>query len=261
MTEVRVRQACIHNQAEELEVLIKSRANVCSVDEWGLTALHYAVWNGHIDCVKLLVFNDKGVDAKGQKTSCLNMKSFIGLTALHLAAMDCPKAKVKDITTLLILTGADPRVADNRGRSAYSMAKECSNEGFLEAVQEYIDVRNGTKDASEMKDFFDGLVAKYRFFSSERPRQTDADFLASLPFQAPDFLHLVERVGQLPPELSIHEHNIVPLAKHGFEQMKGVESLRCLKYAEEQAEANRQRREKLALAQEQDKKDSTQQAV
>ncbi|RYG95587.1 hypothetical protein EON65_55740 [archaeon] len=166
--------------------------------------------------------------------------------------MECPNASVKEITTLLIITGADPRVSDNRGRSAYSIAKEGNNEGFLEAVQEYIDVRNGNKDAADIKDLYNGLVAKYCFFSSERARQSDADFLSSLPFQAPDFLHLVERVGQLPPELSIHEHNIVPLAKHGFDNMKGLESLRCLKYAEEQAEANQQRREKLALAQEKD---------
>ncbi|RYG95588.1 ankyrin repeat protein [archaeon] len=83
MSEAKVRQACIHNRIEELEVLVKARANVCSIDEWGLTALHYAVWNGHVECVKLLVFNSHGVDSKGQKTTCLNMKSCIGLTGTH----------------------------------------------------------------------------------------------------------------------------------------------------------------------------------
>ena len=53
---------------------LEGGANPCSRDIWGLTALHYAVWNGNIECVKYLCANhlgileSKDVPTKGQTT-------------------------------------------------------------------------------------------------------------------------------------------------------------------------------------------------
>lgn len=49
-------------------------------DEFGLTPLHYAVWNGHVECVKLLVCNTLGVDKDGNRASSLNITSCLGYT-------------------------------------------------------------------------------------------------------------------------------------------------------------------------------------
>lgn len=80
----RLRDAAMLNDFEFLAECIKARANVCNADEWGLTPLHYAVWNGHTESVKYLAFNPNGVDSKGNRTSCVNMQSCIGLTRKQL---------------------------------------------------------------------------------------------------------------------------------------------------------------------------------
>lgn len=245
----KLRDAAMTNDHVSLEEYIKARASVCSADEWGLTALHYAVWNGHEECVKLLAFNSNGVDMAGQRTSCLEMKSCIGLSALHLAAMDCPADKVLEITRILLIAGADPRAEDDKGRSAYYIAREQHNQAFLDSVQEYVEVRNGSRDAAEYTEMYNALVSRYQFFAvGQQTRQLDAAFFASLPFIPPDFLKAKQRVGQLPAELSIHEHQIIPLAEHAFHKKKGVDALKTLQYAQEQAEINQQRRERLVNA-------------
>lgn len=58
------------------------------VEEFGLTALHYAAWNGHVGCIEVLCTNDIGRDRTGQQQSCINLKSCKGYTALHLAASE-----------------------------------------------------------------------------------------------------------------------------------------------------------------------------
>lgn len=55
---------------------------------FGLTALHYAAWNGHVRCVEILCINDIGRDETGRQRSCIDVQSCRGYTALHLAAMD-----------------------------------------------------------------------------------------------------------------------------------------------------------------------------
>lgn len=48
--------------AEGLSLALSGGVNPCSRDPNGLTALHVAVWNGHIECVKVLCANDLGID-------------------------------------------------------------------------------------------------------------------------------------------------------------------------------------------------------
>ena len=47
----------------------------------------YAVWGGHVECVKYLVSNDFGVSKLGVKRSSLDMITTKGYTALHLAGI------------------------------------------------------------------------------------------------------------------------------------------------------------------------------
>ncbi|XP_053200962.1 myotrophin-like [Panonychus citri] len=54
--------AADYGQKEILEYLIKIGANVNSTDKHGITALLAAIWEGHTDCVKLLL--DSGADTK-----------------------------------------------------------------------------------------------------------------------------------------------------------------------------------------------------
>ena len=79
-----------NGELESLVNCLRDRPNPCSADEFGITALHYATWNGHAECVKYLASNPMGVDARGVKMSSLDMTTMKGYTALHLAAMDCP---------------------------------------------------------------------------------------------------------------------------------------------------------------------------
>jgi ankyrin repeat protein len=75
-----LRKAASDGNAEHVKEYIEKRCNPCSVDEYGLSALHYAVWNGHIECVKLLVCNTLGVDLHGIRTSSMELMSCMGFT-------------------------------------------------------------------------------------------------------------------------------------------------------------------------------------
>ena len=66
---------------EHLRDILKTRANTAEADDLTLTPLMYAVWNGHVECVKYLVCNDVGVDVKGNKVSSLHMTTCKGYTA------------------------------------------------------------------------------------------------------------------------------------------------------------------------------------
>ena len=47
---------------EGLSNTLAGGANPCSKDKYGLTALHIAVWNGHLECIKVLCANNMGVN-------------------------------------------------------------------------------------------------------------------------------------------------------------------------------------------------------
>lgn len=59
-----------------------------SQQDFGLSALHYASWNGHVRCVEILCINDLGHDGAGLQRSCIDLQSIKGWTPLHLAASD-----------------------------------------------------------------------------------------------------------------------------------------------------------------------------
>ncbi|CAM9621613.1 unnamed protein product, partial [Choristocarpus tenellus] len=83
-----LRRKAIFGDGEGIKALLEQGANPCSVDGFGLCALHYAVWNGQERCVEILCANDIGRDRNGLQRSCVNLQSSKGYTALHLAASD-----------------------------------------------------------------------------------------------------------------------------------------------------------------------------
>lgn len=136
-----LRSAAQQGDDKFIRTILKDRTNPCSADNFGLTALHYAVWNGHtdrhIECIKWLVCNHMGINKEGSKVTSLNLRSCKGYTALHLACLDAPKWNAKQIVTLLLISGCDRDIADNDGYSALDLADENANVGALEAFNEF----------------------------------------------------------------------------------------------------------------------------
>ena len=77
-----LRSISILGNCKRLKEIFPFVPNPCSCDEYSLSALHYAVWNGHVECVKVLVANHRGVDKDGQRTSLLNLQSCMGFTGI-----------------------------------------------------------------------------------------------------------------------------------------------------------------------------------
>lgn len=75
-----LREASKRGDSSTVRDLLIKKCNPCSPDEYGLNSLHFAVWNGHLECVKLLAANNIGVDLNGHRSSSINMRSSMGLT-------------------------------------------------------------------------------------------------------------------------------------------------------------------------------------
>lgn len=80
MSGIDLRKAAVAGDSELVKEYIIQRCNPCSVDEYGLSALHYAVWNGHIECVKLLACNTQGVDVYGKRARSMELMSTMNYT-------------------------------------------------------------------------------------------------------------------------------------------------------------------------------------
>ncbi len=75
-----LREAARLGKHATLKSMLSQTANPCSVDEYGLSALMYGVFNGHPECVKYLICNHQGIDKDGVKTSALKLQSCRGYT-------------------------------------------------------------------------------------------------------------------------------------------------------------------------------------
>ncbi|KAJ1454346.1 ankyrin repeat-containing domain protein [Pelagophyceae sp. CCMP2097] len=130
-----LREAAQQGDLRYLNVLLKGGSNPCSSDADGLTALHFASWNGHVDCVEALCVNDlghatqrskplKGDDeetASKRMVSCINLRTRAGWSALHIAAMGAFDAA--RVVSLLLAMGCDSRALDAKGLLACDVAK------------------------------------------------------------------------------------------------------------------------------------------
>jgi ankyrin repeat protein len=59
-----IHYAADYGQKEVIEYLIEKKADVNAVDKHGISALLAAIWEGHTDCVRLML--EKGADRGGK---------------------------------------------------------------------------------------------------------------------------------------------------------------------------------------------------
>lgn len=236
-----LRAAAIQGKHDRIHTILKDRANTCSADQYGLTPLMYACWNGHVECVKFLVSNPMGVDADGKKRSCVNMVSCKGYTALHLTALDCPEKNVKEIATVLLMMGCDPTIKCRDGLTAHDIALKLSNSAVLRAYKEWNEQDHNMDVRMLLDDTRRQLKAKYTFNINLRMTVDPID----VNFNMPGFIYEPQRQGYIPEELKIYENHISGLIDEGFYYKEGTESLRCLNFAQQQADVSQNRRAEL----------------
>nr|XP_002739394.1 PREDICTED: ankyrin-3-like [Saccoglossus kowalevskii] len=99
--------------ASELELKICEGADVNCPGKMGLAPLHHAVYEGNLDCVKLLLCHNADV----------NVQDHCGYSPLHLAA----KYKRIEILQELILKGADVHSRDAVGFPPLRLALQAGN--------------------------------------------------------------------------------------------------------------------------------------
>jgi len=243
---VSLRHDATYNHYNHLRDVLRNRPNTCEADEFGLTALMLAVWNGHVECVKYLVCNDIGVDLRGIRVSALHLKSCKGYTALHLSALDALPAQAKEITCLLLVAGLRTDERCNDGFTPEELAVSQHNQGALDAFREFRAAQQGDETLkAHFADIKAHLLAKYCFIHN--PTMNVEKWEANFP--VPDFIYKDgERVGALPEGMTIHEHQIQPLIDEGFERLEGKDAYNCLDFTINQAEVNQMRRMALISA-------------
>lgn len=204
--------------------------------------------------MKLLIANRMGVDKDGNRCDSLLLQSNLGYTALHLAALDCPSWSVKEISFWLLLVYEDYGAVCGDGRTAIQIASDVGNEKFIEEYSKFtsdlLDVAHQDRVVHSR-----GVLAsaRYAFRMPAIPPRPKTKF--SLP-PAMQTASLKDERGadgekhskplrlssRLPPATLIPEHEIVPLVSFGNDAMSGATSLKCMKFALQQAEKNTQRR-------------------
>lgn len=236
-----LRDAAILGDHTIVRSILKDRANVCSADEFGLTALMYATWNAHLECVKLLASNPLGIDEHKQRASSISMVSCKGYTALHILALDGMPKDAAAIAFNLLMLGLDQTIRCKNGCTAYEIAQQEKRYDVIEAVRDFNRQEADFTCKMELDIKRRNLLKKYRFIVDVQnqvvPWKAD--------FPVPEFIMEKQRVGAIPSGMLIHEKQIKPLIEEGFNEMEGVDSIHCLTFTKNQSAINKDRREKL----------------
>lgn len=169
-----------------------------------------------------------------------------------MAALECPHIVAAEITLILLLCGVDYKLTDVKGKTAYDLAKQKGNSAFVDSYRTYIDVLRGKSDATPFRDQLLQLKTKYDLHPPvpQTAKDEHNDHLIQL------FRHVhdkelqgeVERVGDKPVELKIHEHLILPMSTYGLNQAISMDVLHTMEFAEHEAIVNAERRKKLMEA-------------
>jgi hypothetical protein len=113
--------AAIQNKLSLAKLLVLRGADV---NQTGWTPLHYAATKGHIEMMRLLIDNSAYLDAESPN----------GTTPLMMAAHYGTSMAVK----LLLEEGADPRLKNKLGLSAWDFAYNSKNESQKQETQQYM---------------------------------------------------------------------------------------------------------------------------
>lgn len=169
-----LRSAAIIGDLNQLKKLIIGGANPCSVDDDGMTPLHYAAWNGHVQCVEFLVVNNMGTFA-GVKCSCVDIRTkSCGYTALHICVQG--GIETEKCCRALILAGANPTITDDLGDLPFDLAK---NLGMDEEVDRIIQ-NSLSKGINESENLLQNMISKHKVQRNHQYISIDEDEI--LPF-------------------------------------------------------------------------------
>ena len=113
--------AALSNKLALAKLLILRGADV---NQPGWTPLHYAATKGHVEMMRLLIENNAYLDAESPN----------GTTPLMMAA----HYGTAMATKLLLEEGADPRIQNKLGLSAWDFAYNSKNETEKAETQQYI---------------------------------------------------------------------------------------------------------------------------
>jgi len=129
-------QAIAQGREDLVESLLRSGADPNGIPPGGFwSAMHMAVEHKRCSTLAMLVEHGGNV----------NLKDESGFTPLHLAvdleadAASCRGEKpTSDLTALLLSLGADPRLRDNKGRTAIDLAEWYGHEGAVRLLREKV---------------------------------------------------------------------------------------------------------------------------
>jgi len=214
-----LRNYAVLGQVEDLRALLAGGGNPLGADECGLNSLHYAVWNGHIECIKILLANDIGVDEEGVSRSCLNAQTKLGMTPLHIAALEGWEGPTT--LRLLLLAGCDASLTDVEGRTAEELARSMERWDCVEVFDSHLQEKE--EEIELFKQELQTLVVRKRVACRGD-----------------------KRGPAVPKELEMDEDAIRPFADENVRGPRKAEVIRNLVLATDQSQKNEARRENLA---------------
>ncbi|CAM9882040.1 unnamed protein product [Sphacelaria rigidula] len=222
-----LRRGAIFGDVDNIKCQLEQGSNPCSVDEFGLSALHYAAFNGHIRCVEVLCVNDIGRDLNGKQRSCIDLQSCKGYTALHLAAFDGVEGV--EVINVLVKAGANRTLRDAYGKTAAEAASKAGRHDCVSALNlEMADKKDLEDYRRKMKDILRVQRAQLTVGNAgERKRR------------APK-----------PKDLAMYEDEIVPFSETHFAGKHEKETIQNLVIATKEASINERRRKVLIDSQE-----------
>jgi hypothetical protein len=231
--------------------LLKGGANPCSRDEQSLTALHYAVFNGHLEATKILCHNAEGRDEEGRAVSARDLVTDSGLGLLHLGVMFDPKhyseAKLDDkieIVKYLLHCGQDPDQLDDLERTPKEIAD--SGDYNNDVVANLLEVNaSDPYPVSEVLNFLETEGEIYDLHYVKR--EINLEYCAIDPITKERIITREDKLP-IPPGQKLPEGHIFPSAQKHYKALRqdGRQAIRGLVEATKESELNTQRRELLA---------------
>ena len=128
--------ACENGHEKVAELLLSNGARIGAIDKFGKTPLHVSSFSGHVNMTNFLL----------RKRPPVNGKDIEGSTPLHLACkgmnrlkeletpLEIARKKAKDYKTvveLLLRSGAQTKVKDQRGKTPLQVAQESDDSSIV----------------------------------------------------------------------------------------------------------------------------------